>query len=189
MIDIIHGIILTQMGQQTEAPFSSDQEHAEEEIEWVSKTQLKRDSKALQDLGKKLSQFNPEQLAKIPLNDELLDAIQLAHKIANKRGALKRHYQYIGKLLRNIDPEPIWQAVAALEQVDTHNRQLFKQLENWRDRILAEGDSAIQALCAEHGQMDRQKLRQLWRNHQSANEQQRTRIGRQLFRELRDQLL
>ncbi len=177
------------MSRQTEAPFSADQEHTEEQVEWVSKTQLKRDSKALQDLGKKLSQFNPEQLAKIPLNDELLDAIRLAHKIANKRGALKRHYQYIGKLLRNIDAEPILLAVQALEQVDAHNRQLFKQIENWRDRILAEGDPAIQALCAEHGQMDRQKLRQLWRNHQAGNEQQRTRIGRQLFRELREQLV
>ena len=165
--------------------FKADADNDEEQIEWVSKTQLKRDSKALQDLGKKLTQFNPEQLAKIPLDDELQDAIRLAHKIANKRGALKRHYQYIGKLLRKLDAEPIEQAVHALEQVDAQQRQQFKQIEQWRDRILAEGDPAIQALCAEHSQVDRQQLRQLWRNHQQAAEPQKIKFARQLFKELR----
>ena len=176
------------MSHQTEAPFSPASDDEEQALEGVSKSQLKRDSKALQDLGKKLAGYNPEQLARIPLNDQLLDAIQLAHKIANKRGALKRHFQYIGKLLRNLDPTPIIQAVELIEQADNHNRQRFKRLEQWRERILTEGDPAIDQLCQDNPQMDRQKLRQLARNHQAATEQHKVKFARQLFKELSERL-
>ena len=168
------------MKQQTEA---SIEDH-DEDIEWVSKSQLKRDSKSLQDLGKKLSTYNAEQLAKIPLDDQLLDAIALAHKLSNKRGALKRHFQFIGKLLRGIDAEPILQAVEAMEQADQFNKQKFKQIENWRDRILEEGEPAIHNCCDEHPNMDRQKLRQLYRNFSQANEDKKSRFSRQIFKEI-----
>ena len=157
-------------------------------IDKKSKSQVKRELKALQDLGKKLAGYNQEQLAKIPLNEQLLEAIRLAHKIANKRGALKRHFQYIGKLLRNLDPTPIIQAVELIEQADRQNRQRFKRLEQWRERILAEGDPAINQLCQESPQMDRQKLRQLARNHQAATEQHKVKFARQLFKELSERL-
>lgn len=174
------------MKHQTEAPIS-ESDIDEDDIEWVSKSQLKRDSKALQDLGKKLCAYNADQLAKVPLDDKLLDAIALAHKIANKRGALKRHFQFIGKLLRNIDVEPILQAVEAIEQADKLNKQHFKQLEYWRDRILELGDPAINEMCADKAQMDRQKLRQLWRNHnQAPTDEKKVKFARQLFKALRE---
>ena len=86
----------------------NEAEFEPEEI--VSKSQLKRESHALQDLGKRLVALSKDQLARIPLDDQLLEAIDLAHRIQNKRSALKRHYQYLGKLLRARDPGPITEA-------------------------------------------------------------------------------
>lgn len=168
------------MRTETEAPI----EDTAEDIDLISKSQLKRESQALQDLGKKLSHLNSEQLAKIPLDEKMKDAIALAHRLVNKRGALKRHYQYIGKILRNIDVEPIFEAVEAIENKDQHNKQLYKELEYWRERILSEGDAAINECCSKHPELERQQLRQLWRNHKSAKDEKKAPIARHLFREL-----
>ena len=158
----------------------------DDELEWISKSQLKRDSKALQDLGKKLSEYNAEQLGRVPLEPNLLEAIQLAQKLGNKRGALKRQFQFIGKLLRGIDAEPIIEAVEAIEAAQANSVQHFKSLERWRDRILLDGDSAINDYCGEHPSADRQKIRQLYRNHVQASEDKKTRFARMLFKELRE---
>jgi ribosome-associated protein len=178
------------MSKQTEAPISEIADKGLETGEdLVSKSQLKRDSLALQDLGKKLSTLNAEQLDTMPLNEKLRDAINLAQKISHKRGALKRHYQFIGKLLRSINTESIMQAVAEIEQSHNSTVQSFKALEHWRDQILENGDDVIQQYCEQHEQTDRQKLRQIWRNYQQAkDENKKTRFSRQLFRELRDNL-
>lgn len=159
-------------------------EDSEEEFEIISKSQLKRESQALQELGKKISHYNADQLARIPLDDKLKDAIAVAHKLVNKRSALKRHYQYIGKLLRNVDVEPIQSAVDDIENAAQKNRQHFKQLEYWRERILDEGDNAINECCTQYPLLERQQLRQLWRNHQHAKDEKKHHIARQLFREL-----
>lgn len=175
------------MSRETEAPFLDPALDTEENVEWVSKSQLKRDSEALKALGKKLCALNAEQLAKVPLDEPLQDAITLAHKIANKRGALKRHYQFIGKLLRSMDVEPIQKAMDEIEQISQGNKQAFKMVEHWRDRILGEGDPAIHEFCQQHDKADRQKLRQLWRNHaQCKDENKQTVLARELFKELRD---
>lgn len=87
-----------------------------DEIEYVSKSQLKRESHALQDLGKKLVALPADQLSRIPLDDPLLEAISLAKRIQNKRSALKRHYQFLGKLLRARDTDPIYAALIEIEQ-------------------------------------------------------------------------
>ncbi len=177
------------MKPQTEAQISEDRQEIEDEHELISKSQLKRDSKALQDLGKKLSSLNAEQLAKVPLDDSLKDAIALAHKLSNKRGALKRHFQFIGKLLRSIDVEPILQAVNRIEDSDNSNKLLFKKMEYWRDRIVAEGDPAINECCEQHSDMDRQKLRQLTRNlKQAPTDDKKARFARQIFKEIQASL-
>jgi len=81
-----------------------------DEFEPASKTQLKRDSHAIQDLGKRLCALSANHLARIPLDEPVLEAIALAHRIQNKRSALKRHYQFLGKLLRARDTEVIFAA-------------------------------------------------------------------------------
>jgi ribosome-associated protein len=165
----------------------SEAEFDAEEI--VSKSQLKRESHALQDLGKRLAALSPELLARVPLDDQLLEAIALARRIQNKRSALKRHYQYIGKLLRARDAEPI---IAALGEIDRGSQQSIQRhhrAEYWRDRIIEEGADAIEALLDEVPSIDRQKLRQLWRNYQHArSDAKRTQHSRLVYQEVKQSL-
>ena len=76
------------------------------DLEKPSKSQRKREATALQSLGETLVALKPAQLARIPLPDELREAV-LAARQMQQRGARKRQLQYIGKLMRRIDPEPI----------------------------------------------------------------------------------
>ena len=160
-----------------------------DEIEYVSKSQLKRESHAIQDLGKRLAALPAEQLARIPLDQQVLEAIDLAHRIQNKRGALKRHYQFLGKLLRARDTEAIQAALAEIDNESQRAIQKHHRAERWRDRIVDEGSDAIDAFVEEAGQADRQKLRQLWRNYQHAKtDDKRHQHSRLIYREIRDTL-
>ena len=156
-----------------------------DEIEYVSKSQLKRESHAIQDLGKRLVALPADHLARIPLDEPVLEAIALAHRIQNKRSALKRHYQFLGKLLRARDTDAIQ---AALSEIDNESQQSIQKLhraERWRDRIIEQGGDAIEAFVAEEAKANRQKLRQLWRNHQHAgSDAKRIQHSRLLYREI-----
>lgn len=156
-----------------------------EENEQVSKSQLKRDSHAIRDLGKQLAALAPELLARIPLDEPVLEAIALAQRIQNKRGALKRHYQFLGKLLRARDTEAIVAALAEIDNASQQSLQKHHRAERWRDRIVEQGIDAIEALLAEIENADRQKLRQLWRNLQHAkSDSRRIQHARLLYREI-----
>lgn len=140
-----------------------DHPNHDDDIEWVSKSEMKRESHALQQLGMDLVKLKPSDLAKVPLDEELKDAIALAHKLANKREAQRRHMQFIGKLMRSRDVTAIREALNAFDQKSAVANAHFHKLEQWRDRLIKEGDKAVNALVAEHHQLDRQKLRQLAR--------------------------
>ena len=160
-----------------------------DEVEIASKSQLKRDSHALKDLGKKLAALSADQLARIPLDDVLLDAIALARRIQNKRSALKRHYQFIGKLLRARDSDPIFAALEEQERESQQSIQRHHRAETWRDRIVAEGTDAINELIELKPQADRQKLRQLWRNHSHASsDSKKTQHSRLIYKEVKKAL-
>ena len=156
-----------------------------DENEYVSKSQQKRESHAIQDLGKRLAALPAEQLARIPLDEPVLEAIALAHRIQNKRSALKRHYQFLGKLLRARDPEPIRAALADIELEAGQSVQRHHRAERWRDRVLEDGNDAIDALLEETTAADRQKLRQLWRNYdKAADDAKRTQHARLIYKEI-----
>ncbi len=84
-----------------------------------SRTQKKNEDRALQRLGEKLVALQPGQLKSMELPDELLTAIKSAHKI-KKHGARRRQMQYIGALMRHIDPQPI---ETALDRIRSENAQ------------------------------------------------------------------
>ncbi|MCP4386674.1 MAG: DUF615 domain-containing protein [Gammaproteobacteria bacterium] len=160
-----------------------------DEIEVISKSQLKRESHALQDLGKRLAALPAEQLTRIQLDDQLLEAISLAKRIHNKRSALKRHYQFLGKLLRARDTDPIVAALAEIDQSSQLSIQRHHRAERWRDRIIEQGNDAIEALLEEIEQADRQKLRQLWRNYSNApTDAKRTQHSRLIYKEIKQAL-
>lgn len=133
----------------------------EEEIIWVSKSEIKRDAEHLKKLGENLINLTPANLAKIPLDDTLREAISLAQRL--RLEARRRQIQYIGKLLRNRDPEPIQEALDKVE--NRHNQQLalLQKLEQTRDQLLEQGDTALAPLLAEYPHLDRQHLRNLIR--------------------------
>ena len=113
-----------------------------------SKSARKREYQALQVLGEQLILLGDEELAAILTDEYLIEQVRVAKKIS-AHGALRRQKQLIGKIMRDVDPEPIRAALAELGQSDRHDKAVFKQAERWRDRIAAEGQQALQAFQAE----------------------------------------
>lgn len=154
--------------------------------EFVSKSELKRAAEAQQQLGEKLVELPEGKLAKIPLDDDLLEAIRLAQRIRGTREGFRRQLQLIGKLMRSRDIAPIEQALAELEQSHHQQNALFHQLEKQRDAILAHGDEAIQAFIDAYPKADRQRLRQLYRQATKQAEQGKPPAAqRELFKYMR----
>jgi ribosome-associated protein len=151
-----------------------------------SKSQLKRESQALQDLGKKLVDMPGGQLEKFSLPEALEEAISEARRLKS-REAKRRHLQYIGKLMRTLDISAIQETLDRMDHQSQTYRQHFAQLEQWRDRIINEGYSAIEAFIGLHPEGDRQQLRNLQRQ---ANREMQTNkppaAARKLFAYLRE---
>lgn len=151
-----------------------------------SKSQLKREMHALQELGEQLVALPADQFKKIQLADELQEAILDARRI-HQHGARKRQLQYIGKLMRNLDAEPIQQQLATLQGQSHQAAQALHRIERWRDELLQEGDAALAKLLAQYPQADRQYLRQLLRNAKKEYlENKPPKSARSLFRYLRE---
>ncbi|MCP4492209.1 MAG: DUF615 domain-containing protein [Gammaproteobacteria bacterium] len=157
-----------------------------DDIEYVSKSQQKRESQAIHKLGKRLTELSAEQLATIPLDEPVLAALALAHKIQNKRSALKRHFLYLAKLLRTRDTDAILSAVENFDNSSQIQIQRHHQAERWRDQILQQGIDAIELLVAEHRNADRQSLRQLWRNYnQAKTDTKKLQQARQIYKNIK----
>ncbi|MGL4455408.1 MAG: ribosome biogenesis factor YjgA, partial [Plesiomonas sp.] len=113
----------------------------DDDIIWVSKSEIKRDAEALKVLGQELISLGRQALARVPLDDELRAEIELAKKI--KKEGLRRQVQFIGKMLRSRDVEPI---ITALDKMkNRHNQQiaLFHKFEHIRDRLIENGDADL----------------------------------------------
>ncbi|MFO1319672.1 MAG: ribosome biogenesis factor YjgA [Burkholderiales bacterium] len=152
--------------------------------EGPSKSQRKRDSQALQDLGEALVALSPDRLARLELPDVLRSAVLEAQRI-HKFGGLRRQKQYIGKLMRDLDAAPIQAQLDALEGHSRAQTAYLHRLERWRDRLL-EDDQAMAELLSQHPEADAQHLRTLVRNaKREATESKPPRSFRELFRVLR----
>ncbi|HSG51193.1 MAG TPA: ribosome biogenesis factor YjgA [Rheinheimera sp.] len=152
-----------------------------DEEEGKSKSQVKREMHELQKLGEELVALSAASRAKVPLDDELKDALQLADKLSNKREALRRHIQFIGRLMRTRDLEPIDQALALLRNTNQAATRQFHKVEHWRDKLLADNDALTEFIAA-YPQVDVQQLRQLIRNAKKEQEkQQPPKYFRELF--------
>ncbi|USD37253.1 MULTISPECIES: ribosome biogenesis factor YjgA [Ferrimonas] len=163
----------------------------QQEDEWISKSELKREAEELQKIGTEILALGKSDLAKVPMDEELEVAVALAHRLKGKNEAYRRQMQFIGKLLRFRDPDPIRQALDKIRNKHNQANQHFHQMEEWRDRLIAEGDEAVQALFAKVPEMEseRQRLRQLIR--QAKKEQQANKppkSSRELFKLIRQYL-
>ncbi len=100
-----------------------------------SRSQKKRDSHALKDIGAELAQLTPGQLKKLPLGEDLQEALRVMAKITDKEGR-RRQGQYIGKLMRECDPAPIQEALVKLKQGHNEDTALLRHAERLREALL-----------------------------------------------------
>ena len=127
----------------------------------VSKTQLKKASHDLQDLGEAVVALPDDRLDGLPIDETLLYAIRQYRKTRTHEGR-RRQMQYIGKLMRRTDPEPLREAVAAMDLGHAKDSLALHQAERWRDQLLAD-DEALTVWTQSHPQSDLQQLRSLVR--------------------------
>ncbi|MBI5919197.1 MAG: DUF615 domain-containing protein [Nitrosomonadales bacterium] len=127
-----------------------------------SKTKIKKQMIELQDLGEKLTELPTNKLAELDLPERLVDAIRELKRI-NKFGAQRRQLQFIGRLMREVEPEPIIAKLDAWNGVSVQHTAWLHLIERWRDRLIEDSD-ALTELLAAHPQADAQRLRTLIRN-------------------------
>ena len=156
------------------------------------KQQQKREAEAAQALGDELiklpaAQFN-RLIDKLDLPENLREALEQCRSMKAREGR-RRLVQYIGKLMRAIDPEPIKQMLAQIERGGQIETGKLHQIERWRERLLTEGDQVLQELLRSHPAADAAHLQQLIASaHKESSQQQAPRAARMLFKYLRDLL-
>lgn len=154
-------------------------------LEKPSKSAIKRAMTELQDLGEQLVALSAEQLKKIELPEDLRDAVRDAQRFTQHE-ARRRQLQYIGRLMRNLDAEPIRAALDDIRGVSAAANARQHALERLRARFLAD-EKVIGEIAATHPDADLQKLRQLRRNALKEQELGKPpRAFRELFRVLRE---
>jgi len=133
-----------------------------EEFEEISKSEKKREATAAQDIGEQLVELDVKILKDLSLPENLIEAILLAQSITARSGR-KRQLQYIGKLMRHLEVEPIKQALLSLSY--GHQKQVEHQhlVEEWRDKLLDGDDAVLAELINAYPSLDRQYLRQIIR--------------------------
>ncbi len=150
-----------------------------------SKSQLKRDSTALQDMGTQLVTLSSSQLDKIAMPDALRTALREAQRIT-QNGAIRRQRQYIGKLMRDVDIEPIKAALDEIKGVSVAAKAYQQGLERLRTQLI-ENEDVIGDIARQHPGADIQHLRQLRRNAIKEQAQSKPpRAYREIFRVLRE---
>ena len=150
-----------------------------------SKTQRKKQMTALQDLGAELIELSEQQLAQIGLPDNLHDAV-IAIRRTGKFEARRRQLQYIGKLMRTVDPEPIRAQLDIWKTTSRAHTAWLHQIERWRERLLAD-EAALHELVSGNPHADTQQLRTLIRNALRERELNKPpRSYRALFQVLRE---
>jgi ribosome-associated protein len=137
----------------------------------LSKTKKKKRAENLQKLGEELSLLAVNELEQLDLDPDLFKALVEAKSITANVAA-RRHRQYIGTLMRQVDPEPI---LAALEQLKSAPMGLYtpnpdsdqeadKEIQALLDKLLAWDDELMETILSADPDTDRQRLRQLIRN-------------------------
>jgi ribosome-associated protein len=140
---------------------SHDEEAGDDSISRPSKTQLKQQSQALQDLGVAVSELSAERLAAVEMPDRLREAIETFRKTRSHEGK-RRQMQYVGKLMRSADEDALREAVAAATLGSAKETLMLHETERWRAELMADDDAMTRWLQL-HPDTDTQQLRSLVR--------------------------
>ena len=150
-----------------------------------SKTKKKQEMHELQKLGAALVQLSAAHLDRVSLPEALAQAVREARRIRSHE-AKRRQVQLIGRLMRELDPDPIRTQLAAVQGGSAQERARHQRLEHWRTRLM-EDDGALTEFASEHRDADLQNLRALLRNARKEQEEGRPpRAYRELFRVIRE---
>jgi len=142
----------------------------------------------LQELGETLIALNDSELALLSLDNKLHKAIRDARQISS-RGALRRQKQLIGKLMRDVDPQPIRAELAKLRIDDVRSKRLFARAERWRDRLLVDGSMALNEFDAETNTADAELRTLLGELNVAFSEKAEKTVRRQIFRRIHEILV
>ena len=147
-----------------------------------SKTQRKKESHELQDLGEALVALPESRVRDLAIAENLRDAVHEFRRTRTHEGK-RRQMQYIGKLMRGTDTEPIRQAVLDMQLGRAKDSLALHEAERWRAELVA-SDDAVTGFLQEHPATDAQQLRSLIRSaRKDAALQPEQRSGR-AFRDL-----
>ena len=150
----------------------------------VSKTKRKKEMHELQAIGAELVELPDAQLAQIDMPEKLREAVVEAKRITAHEGR-RRQMQYIGKLMRDIDPAPIRERLDAFSGQSAQETARHRRVEQLRERLLAD-DSALTDFVSAHAGADLQELRTLIRNaRREQKDGKPPRAYRELFRVLK----
>ena len=139
----------------------------------------------LQALGVALVELPESQLAAMQIADELREAVLEAKRIKSHEGK-RRQLQYVGRLMRDVDPVPLRAQLDALTGHSAQEAARHRRLEALREKLLAD-DEALTAYIAGHAGADLQGLRTLIRNARREQKEGRPpRAYRELFRTLKE---
>lgn len=108
-----------------------------EEDDFISKTRRKQEMHGLQTLGEELVSLKDDKLAELDLPESLLSAVREARRLS-KHGALRRQLQYIGRLMRDVDAEPIREKLHGWRGQGREAVALQHLAERWRERLIAD---------------------------------------------------
>ena len=160
-----------------------------------SKSQAKRDAHDIRDLGAALAALSSAERKRIPLDEDVIAAIDELNRIRpGANGARKRQLGFLAKRLRQVDVEPIQEAVEAIGQSARAAAADLHLVEAWRDRLLGDGpaetpNEALTAFLNEYSAVDRQELRQLQQRALAERKKEKPPVAaRKLFRLVRDAL-
>ncbi len=157
----------------------------ENDSEIVSRTKKKQQVEELQKLGAALIELPAVTLDALDLPAQLLTAVKDAQRFTS-HGARRRQVQFIGKIMRKIDPEPVRAAVAAITTLSAAARARQKRLEQWREKLIAD-DAALTEFAGAHAGADLQAMRTIIRNaRKEIAGSKPPRAQRELFRLIRE---
>ena len=154
-----------------------------------SRNELKKQMQDLQELGEAVASLPVDRLDKLKIDERLRDAIDELRRTRSFEGK-RRQVQYIGKLMKHEDPEPLREAVASYRVGSATDTLALHQAEYWRDQLLA-GDEALAEWVKQHPDTDVQQLRSLVRSARKEKlepGERRGRAYRDLFKLVKEQM-
>jgi len=158
------------------------------ESDLPSKTRLKQDATDLQQLGQKLTTYRSAVLRKLSLNEVLISAIEEYNRLPNSHGARRRQLQFIGKLMRDLDYDVVIKAIGDLENGNLRKKKRPSVAKHLCEAILESGDTEINTALEQYPQLNRQTMRQLYREHNRAADTNRGKFKVKLQNYLQQQI-